>query len=167
MTRGLASALLLLVFLGSAIAVSSEYVELDSQTLEEQLLPETRDVFAQIAQIYRIGSEAPELVARLNSALESIQEAQLRRMEGNESGASILEEQARIAVSEVRRDLPAAQQRAQYQSTVRAFMVIGSVPIIVALSTLAFYGVLKARDWYDRTKLFEMMIVEKRDREES
>ncbi len=122
-----------------------------------------REAFSRIAEVYQSGGEAPELVARLNNALKLAEQARLSRLEGDEASALRLEEQAHASISEILRDIPAAHQRAEHSSTRRTLTVLATVPLVVALSTLMFYVGLGTWRWYERIKLFEMRIVEKKD----
>jgi len=126
----------------------------------------SREAFGRLAEVYDSGGDAPELVARLNLALELVEEARLKRLGGDEANALALEEQARVVVTEMVAEIPAAQQEAQRQSMTRTLTVLVLVPVVVALSTFTFYVALRTWRWYDRTKLFEMRIVEKRKEED-
>jgi hypothetical protein len=137
-------------------------VPLANAQSSEDLTTLAREVFSRIAQIYRSGGESHELVAKLNSALELIQQAESKRSQGDEANALKLREQARVEISEIMNDLPLAQQKAQSNLTTRSLIVFLQVPVIVALSTSIFYVGLKTWRWYEKTKLFEMRIVEKR-----
>jgi hypothetical protein len=118
--------------------------------------------FSQLAQVYRSGGSAPDLVAKLNVALAQIQEATILRAQGNLTGATKLEGQAQSTIADVEKAIPAAQLKAQQDSTTRTLSVLASIPIVVIISTLIFYGALRTWRWYERAKLFEMRIVEKK-----
>ena len=95
-------------------------------------------------------------------ALTQIQEATILRAQGNVTGAIKLEGQAQSAITDVEKAIPAAQSKAQQDSTSRTLLVIASIPIVVIISTLIFYVALRTWRWYERAKLFEMRIVEKK-----
>jgi hypothetical protein len=122
----------------------------------------SHEAFTQISGIYRVGGQAPQLVAKLNDALDLIQQARLRRSEGDEAGAARLEQEARAEISDIMNEAPAAYQKARRDSTARTYQVIGSIPLVVALSTCIFYLGLRTWRWYEKIKLFEMRIVEKK-----
>jgi len=126
----------------------------------------SRNVFAHLSDVYRSGGNAPDLVARLNVALELIDEARLKRLNGEESQAVLLEEKARVIMTGIVDELPAAQQRAQRDATAKILLVVISVPVVVVLSTLLFFAALRTWRWYEKTKLFEMEIVEKKKEED-
>jgi hypothetical protein len=63
-------------------------------------------------------------------------------------------------------EVPAAQQKAQAESTTRAILVFVPIPLVVAVSTFLFYSALRTWRWYEKTKLFEMRIVEKKKTED-
>ena len=154
--------MLVLVLVSGIGRIASSDASQPSASTSEELTDSARHVFSQIAGIYRSGSAAPELVAELNSALELIREARYKRLGGDESGALVLEEQARLALSDIMNKIPAAQQKAQHEATIRTIMVIVYVPVVVALSTFIFYVALRTWRWYEKSRLFEMRIVEKK-----
>ena len=122
----------------------------------------SRNVFAHLSDVYRSGGNAPDLVARLNAALELIDEGRLKRLNGEESQAVLLEEKARVIMTGIVDELPAAQQRAQRDATAKILLVVITVPVVVVLSTSLFFAALRTWRWYEKTKLFEMEIVEKK-----
>jgi hypothetical protein len=154
--------MLVLVLVSQIGSIASSDASQPSASTSEELTDSARQVFSQIAGIYRSGGSAPELVAELNSALELIREARYKRLGGDESGALVLEEQARLALSNIMNKIPAAQQKAQHEATIRTIMVIVYVPVVVALSTFIFYVALRTWRWYEKSRLFEMRIVEKK-----
>jgi len=154
--------MLVLVLVSGIGRIASSDASQPSASTSEELTDLARQAFSQIAGIYRSGGSAPELVAELNSALELIREARYRRLGGDESGALVLEEQARLALSDIVDKIPAAQQKAQHEATIRTIMVIVYVPVVVALSTFIFYVALRTWRWYEKSRLFEMRIVEKK-----
>lgn len=117
-------------------------------------------VFSEIAQVYHAGGEAPELVSELNTAIALVQEAKMERLSGNETGAFALEGKAGSIIADVLAAVPAEQQRAQVQSLNRKISVIASIPPAVGLSTIIFVVGLKIWRRYERSKLFEMRIIE-------
>jgi hypothetical protein len=123
-------------------------------------------VFSQLAEVYQSGGTAPDLVAKLNVAVAKIQEAQVARAQGNVTGAASLEEQARSAIAEVGNGVPAAQASARQEFTARTLSVVATIPVVVFVSTFIFYASLWAWRWYEKEKLFEMRIVEKKETED-
>jgi hypothetical protein len=121
-----------------------------------------RHAFSQIAVVYESGGEAPDLVTKLNFALDLLQEANLKRMTGDELGAVALETQAHELTLDVMRAIPAAQERAQMQAASKTWTVLVSVPSVVALSVFVLYLALKRWRSYEKTRLLEMRIVEKK-----
>jgi hypothetical protein len=122
--------------------------------------------FRDLTQVYRSGGRAPDLVAKLNVAIGKIQEAQVARAQGNVTAAASLEEQARSAIAEVENAVPAAQTSARQDSTTRTLVVVATIPVVVFVSTFIFYASLRAWRWYEKEKLFEMRIVEKKETED-
>jgi hypothetical protein len=122
--------------------------------------------FNQLQQVYEIRGTAPDLVAKLNVAIAQIQEAKILRAQGNDTGAAKLEQQARSTITEVENAVPAARLKAQQESTSRILFVIASIPVFVIVSTLIFYAALRTWRWYEKAKLFEMRIVEKKKTED-
>ena len=62
-------------------------------------------------------------------------------------------------MAQIMSEAPAAQQKAALDSTTRTIVVVASIPVVVAASTLIFYVTLRTWRWYERMKLFEMRIV--------
>jgi hypothetical protein len=122
--------------------------------------------FSELAQVYRSGGTAPDLVAKLNVAVAEIQEAQVARGQGNFSGAASLEQQARSTIVEVENAIPTAQASAQRESTARTLFVVATIPVAVFVSTFIFYASLRTWRWYEKHKLFEMRIVERKETED-
>jgi len=122
----------------------------------------SHEAFSQISEVYRVGGQAPELVAKLNAALDLIGQARLRRSQGDETGAAQLEQQARVEILDIMNEVPSAHQKAQRDSATKTFQIIGSIPLVVVLSTCIFYAGLRTWRWYEKTKLFEMRIIEKK-----
>jgi predicted 2-oxoglutarate/Fe(II)-dependent dioxygenase YbiX len=122
--------------------------------------------FSQLAQVYQSGGTAPDLVAKLNVAVAKIQDAQAARAQGNVTGAASLEQQARSAIAEVESAIPVAQASARQESAARTLFVVATIPVAVFVSTFIFYASLRAWRWYEKEKLFEMRIVEKKETED-
>jgi hypothetical protein len=137
-----------------------------ANTQSSDLTASSYQAFNQLAQVYQSGGTAPDLVAKLNAAIAQIQEARIVRAQGNGTGATKLEEQARSTILEVENTIPVAQANAQKESTTRALLFIALIPVVVIPSTLIFYGTLRTLRWYERAKLFEMRIVEKKKTED-
>jgi hypothetical protein len=109
-----------------------------------------------------MGGTRPDLVAKLNLAIAQIEDAKILRAQGNEAGAAKLEEQAQSTIAEVEGAVPAATLKAQQELTNRTLLVIAYIPVVVIASALIFYTSLRAWRWYEKAKLFEMRIVEKK-----
>lgn len=157
-------AFLLFLILATVSPLSIMTPQADTPNLD--LTASSYQAFNQLSQIYQSGATAPDLVAKLNVAIAQIQEAKIMRAQGNGTGATKLEEQARSTIAEVENAIPVAQANAQEESTTRALFVIASIPVVVILSTLIFYSVLRTWRSYERAKLFEMRIVEKKKTED-
>ncbi len=121
-----------------------------------------QETYGRLAQIYRSGGSAPELIGRLNDALGLVHEAQLKRLSGDESGAVALEEQARVIILQVASEASSVQQKAQQDSTNRTVIAIVTVPLVSAISTLVFYAALRTRRRHEKARVFGMRIVEKK-----
>lgn len=137
-----------------------------ANTQSVDLTASSYQAFSQLARVYQSGGTAPDLVAKLNVAITQIQESKIMRAQGNGTGAAKLEEQARSTIVEVENAIPFAQANSQEESTTRVLFVIASIPVVVILSTLIFYSVLRTWRSYERAKLFEMRIVEKKKTED-
>ncbi len=109
-----------------------------------------------------MGGSAPDLVTKLNVAIAQIEEAKILRAEGNDTGAAKLEQQAQFTINEVGDAVPATELIAQQESTSRTLLVIAAIPVVVVVSTFIFYAALRTWRLYERAKLFEMGIVEKK-----
>jgi hypothetical protein len=118
--------------------------------------------FGQLAAVYRSGGQAPDLVAKLNSALGMIQDAQIKRDQGENTDANRLEDQTRTIIQSVLSAIPAAQEEAIRGSNSRTVITVALIPIVVALSTFVFYATLRTWRYYEKLKLYEMGIVEKK-----
>ena len=155
------------VMLATALILSMAGIMIATASLATSQTPDdlnglTREAFGQLAGVYRSGGSAPELVSKLNLALELIQQARFKRLGGDEASALVLEQRAHVVISEILEEEPAAQQEAQRQSTTRTLSVFLSVPVVVTLSTLVFYTTMRTWRWYEKTKLFEMRIIGKK-----
>lgn len=118
--------------------------------------------FAQLAAVYRSGGQAPDLVAKLNSAMNTIQDARIKRTQGDVTDAIRLENQAASAIKDVLSAIPAAKENSARDTSVRTATVIGVISIVVLLSTFIFYATLRTWRYYEKLKLYEMRIVEKK-----
>jgi len=165
LSRGAFRAMFLIVLILAVGALVNMEIQLANSQASENLTALTYDAFSQIAGVYQSGGEAPELVAKLNVAIQRIQEARLMRSQGDEAGAVRLEEEVRKEILDIIRGIPAAREKAQRDSTARTIRVFVSVPAVVALSTLIFYLGLRTWRWYEKIKLFEMRIVEKKKKD--
>ena len=165
LSRSLHQVLLIFILVLTIEALVSIRTPMTITQTSDELTALTHKVFNQIAGVYQSGGESPELVARLNDVLELAEQARLMRLEGNEASAVRLEEQAHTAISEIMKDVPAARQRAENDSTTRTLTVLVTVPLVVALSTFAFYVGLGTWRRYERNKLFEMRIIEKKKKD--
>jgi hypothetical protein len=116
--------------------------------------------FSEIAQVYRSGEQAGNLVTKLNEAIHLIHQSRVESLTGNQTGASALDEKASSMIDEVLAAVPAVQQQAQRQSQVRTITVIALIPAAVLASTFAFIVALRIWRDYERSKLYEMRIVE-------
>jgi hypothetical protein len=119
--------------------------------------------FTGLADVYNRGGQAPDLVARLNVAINLAEQAKVKRENGDLAGAASLESQARAEMAEVISATPAAQQNAVRVSTTRTITAIVLIPISVIASTFVFYIALRTWKAYDRLRLYEMRIIEKKE----
>jgi hypothetical protein len=158
---GIRTRVVLLLLLIFGVGILARTVCVVAQPSEDDATL-VREAFHRIAVVYASGGEAPDLVAKLNFALDLIQDARLKRMTGDEQGASLRETQARKVIIDVMNAAPAAQERAQHEATNRAWTVLASVPVTIAVSVFLFYLALKTWRWYEKTRLLEMRIVEKK-----
>jgi uncharacterized membrane protein YhaH (DUF805 family) len=104
-------------------------------------------------------------VAKLNEAIHLVQQSRLESLIGNRTGASALDDKARSIIDDVLTAAPAAQQKAQSESQIRTITVIALIPLAVLLSTVAFVVALRIWRDYERSKLYEMRIVEGKARD--
>jgi len=126
----------------------------DPQTLAYQ-------AYTGLANVYKENGSAPDLVNKLNTAVELIQQAKVARTKGDLTLATQLEEQARTQLTEVIGQIPAAQRDADLAAANTMLTATLLIPISVSLSTLIFYAALRTRREYERLKLYEMEIIEK------
>jgi hypothetical protein len=151
---------LLLFILSMTSALSLVVRQANMQNAD--LTSSSFQAFDQLRQLYEIGGTRPDLVAKLNLAIAQIEDAKILRAQGNEAGAAKLEEQAQSTIAEVEGAVPAATLKAQQELTNRTLLVIAYIPVVVIASALIFYTSLRAWRWYEKAKLFEMRIVEKK-----
>jgi len=154
--------MLILVLISGIGSIMSTSASEGPASTSEEVTASARQAFRRLSVVCASGSTAPELVAKLNGALELVQEASYERLKGDEASALALEEQARMLVEEVTSGIPAAQRRAQDESMIRTAIVILSIPVVVAISALVFFASVRAWRWYEKTRFFEMRIVEKK-----
>jgi len=126
---------------------------------QQDLTSASEHAFVGLFNVYQSGGQAPDLLAKLNAALELIQAAGDDRVQGNLTGAAVLEMQARLILKEVEQGSPAAQEQALESTRNKTYAVIASVPIAVIISTVAFYYGLRVWRLYEKKKLFEMEII--------
>jgi CHASE3 domain sensor protein len=145
---------ILLLTITMATYVSSQEAT-DATTLSYQ-------TFLQLKTIYQSGGKAPTLLAKVNRALILIQEAQAKRSQGNAVAANGLENEARSTMQSVLGTLPAAQEQAAQQARARTIIVVTLIPLVVLLSSSTFYAIIRIWRAYERMKLYEMKILEKK-----
>jgi hypothetical protein len=119
--------------------------------------------FTGLADVYKRGGTAPDLVAKLNAAINLIQQAQIKWNSGDGAGAAALEEQARTQMTAVIGKVPVAQQDADRVPQSRTFTMLLLIPIFVIVSTFIFYVALRTWRTYEKLKLYEMTIIEKKE----
>jgi len=129
----------------------------ETQTTELSTL--SYQMFDQLAQVYSSGGTAPGLVAQMNNALGLIEEARVKRVQGDTATATQLENQARALITQLTPQVSAAQQEAAQNSTSREELVSVEAALMIGISTVAFYGSLIVWRWYEKEKLFERKIV--------
>jgi hypothetical protein len=118
--------------------------------------------FTGLADVYKRGGEAPDLVGKVNAAIDLIQQAQIKRNSGDGAGAAALEDQARTQITEVIGKIPAAQRAADRAAQSRTLTAMLLIPLSVVASTFIFYFALRTWRTYERLKLYEMTIIEKK-----
>lgn len=145
----------------SAAALTSLTAPNTTAQTPEGLSILTYKAFSQVAEIYHTGGNAPDLVAKLNDVLQLIHEAQLKRSKGDVTTALKLEDQARTEDKDIMNEATAAQQIAENDASTKTLLAILGVPLSAGLSTYLFYAALRARRWYDKGRLYEMIIIER------
>lgn len=116
--------------------------------------------FSNLQQIYRSGGQAPDLLARLNVAIGMIQDARIKKTQGDIPGGKTLEEQATASIHSILNAIPESQQAASQQATIRTVVTLALIPVGVITSTVFFYVILRTWRYYERMKLYEMRISE-------
>lgn len=145
----------MVILLGASARFVASQASNDPTTLSYQ-------AFGQLSKVYQSGGQTMDLVAKVNSALGMIQEARMKRAQGNTADAMRLEDGARSIIHSVLAAIPAAQEQARSDSASRELTVAALIPVVVVLSTLIFYAALRTWRYYERLKLYEMRIVEKK-----
>jgi hypothetical protein len=148
----MALSVITLISMAAPLANSQETNTLDSLTFQ---------AFTQVATVYTFGGQAPALVDELNKALSLIQESRVAQSSGNVTQAAVLESEARSLISDVLARAPSATHQASVESFNKIIYAVATIPIVVAISTICFYAVLRSWSQYERAKLFEMRILEK------
>lgn len=114
-----------------------------------------------LAEVYASGGQAPELVARLNGAIQLAQQANIKRENGDVIGAASLDNEAEAEITSIISGIPFAQQNADQVSSTRTLTALVLVPVSVTVSTLVFFVALRAWRGYKRRQLYGMRIIEK------
>lgn len=153
--KRLAFILIVLVFLSILVGQGVSQTPNDLTALSYQ-------AFSQLANVYQAGGQAPDLLAKMNQALGIIQDARIKRAQGDIADANRLEDQASSTIRSVLNSASAVQDQAVRDSNMRSLVVIASVPIVIVLSTFIFYASLRVWRRYENMKLYEMRIVEKK-----
>jgi hypothetical protein len=151
----LISLLACIMILNGGYLLSVIRAQEDAQSLAFQ-------AFTGLADVYKRGGEAPDLVAKLNIAIDLIQQAQMKRNTGDGAGTAALDEEARTRLSKIISEIPVAQQDADRLTANRTLTTILLIPISVVISTFIFYVALRTWREYERLRLYEMKIVEKK-----
>ena len=152
---------LLIALLACMIILNGVYL-LSIIRAQEDVQSLAFQAFTGVADVYKRGGEAPDLVAKLNIAIDLIQQAQMKRNTGDGAGGAALEEEARTRVTKIIGEIPAAQQDADRATANRTLTTILLIPISVVISTFIFYVALRTWRGYERLRLYEMKIVEKK-----
>jgi hypothetical protein len=148
-----------LLVIAIVLVVSVSVTQVNSQSSDIVAL--SYQAYSEIATIYRSGGQAPDLVAKLNTALDMLHSAQLKHDEGDEQGATMLENQARTILDQVIAEVPPAQQQAKQEVVSETLSLMLTIPVTAIASTLVFYVALSTFRWYEKMKLYELRIVEK------
>jgi len=130
---------------------------------ESDLVSLSYQAYTGLAAVYRAGGNTSAMVAQLNGALRQIQEARIKAASGQTEEAQALQEQANGTLERIVAEIPAAQQQAQLDVMHRRIVVLSFVPISVVVCTLVSYLVIRTWRRYDRSRLYEMRIVEENE----
>lgn len=152
---------LFLLLVATLLLVGSIASRANSQTLSNPT-DLSYEAFRQLTAVYRTGGQAPDLVAKMNSALSMVEEAHIKRTQGDIGDANRLENEAGSTIQSVLTAIPTAQEKAASDSANKVLTVIALVPVGILLSTLIFYATLRTWRYYERLKFYEMRIVEKK-----
>jgi hypothetical protein len=98
----------------------------------------------------------------LNLALSMLQDARVKRAQGDTSDSNRLEDQAKSIIQSVLGAIPAVQEQAIRDSNAKTLTIIASIPVVVIASTFIFYAILRTWRYYEKMKFYEMRIVEKK-----
>ena len=150
---------LILVIALTLFAISNQSLTL---TQGDQTQTSVFQAYTGLAAVYASGGQAPDVVARLNAAITLTEQAKIRRNNGDLVGAASLDSQADAELSEVLSEIPVAQQNAHQVSLTRITTALALVPVLVITSTFAFYVALRVWRDFERRRLYEMRIIEKR-----
>ena len=112
--------------------------------------------------MYKENGEAPALLNKLNAAVDLIQQARVALSRGDPTLAAQLQNQARTQLTEVIDQIPVAQRDADLAAANAMLTAILLIPISVGISTFIFYSALRTWRGYERLKLYEMEILEKK-----
>ena len=152
--------LLIIVLLASIIIVAGAFLisetaaQGDPQSLAYQ-------AYTGLANVYSKNGAAPDLLDKLNSAVDLIQRSKVAQDKGDSTLAAQLNEQARTQLTEVINQIPQAQQNANLAASNTMLTTILLIPISTAIATFIFYVAVRTWRGYERLKLYEMEIVEK------
>ena len=138
----------------AAFLISTIAAQQDPQTLAYQ-------AYTGLAYVYKENGQAPDLLNKLNTAVDLVEQAKVARSRGDLTLAAQLEDQAGTQLTEVISQTPTAQRDADLTAANAVLTAILLIPISVAVSTLIFYVALRTWRGYERLKLYEMEIVEK------
>jgi len=128
---------------------------------QEDIQSSVFQAYVGLANVYGRGGQSPDLVARLNAAIDLAEQAKVKRENGDMIGAASLENQAETEIIGVMSEIPAAQQNATQVSSTRTLAVAALVPVSVIVSTFVSYAVLRTWRAYEKRQLYEMRIIEK------
>lgn len=142
-----------------AMAIMLVLTALSAKTQTTELPTLSYQAFDQLAQVYKSGGTAPNLVTQMNTALELMEEASAKRAQGDSATAVALENQARVIIEQASPQILVAQQEATHNATARFQVVSIEAVVVVGISTVGFYGCLLIWRWYEKEKLLEMRII--------